>query len=132
MIALVASRRRQLACASLTERQIQRGVLRMARSCFRDVVIHHSPNGAHLAGDAGPLLGDGMLRGWPDLIAVWKPGRCAFMEVKRTRKSKVTDQQVAMHRLLSDLGFPVAIVTSDREAFDFLKSCGAPCSGELL
>jgi hypothetical protein len=55
-----------------TERQVQRAILRMCGSCFRDVYIHHSPNGSKLAGSerdrqvaGGILRGDGMKAGWP-------------------------------------------------------------------
>jgi hypothetical protein len=50
-----------------TERQVQRAILAMAGTCFRNVFITAIPNGAHLAGDrvarfkqAGALIGDGM------------------------------------------------------------------------
>ena len=119
-----------------TERQVQRGILAMAKVCFPDVLLHHSPNGAHLAGDAGPLLGDGMRQGFPDLIAIWRGG-VAFMEVKRPfgprggGGGEISDHQKAILALLGRLCHNARIVRSREEAHAFLKLCGAPCLGEL-
>lgn len=120
-----------------TERQIQRAILKMARTCFPNVLIHHSPGGAHLAGSAtarfkqmGALKGDGMRVGFPDLICIWKGG-AAFMEVKRPKRSVTSAEQTQMLTRLIDMGWQARIVKSVDDAFDFLKSCGAPCVGEL-
>jgi hypothetical protein len=120
-----------------TERQIQRAILAMARTCFPDVLIHHSPGGAHLAGSAtarfkqmGALKGDGMRPGFPDLICVWKGG-VAFMEVKRAKLSKVSPEQEQMLSLIRGMGHPVAIIKSVDDAHTFLKVSGAPCRAEL-
>lgn len=121
-----------------TERQVQRAILQMAGTCFRHVLIHHSPNGAHLAGNSsarfrqmGALLGDGMKPGWPDLTCVWGGG-VAFIEVKRPKLGKLSIQQEGIHEILRGFGWPVATVTSQEEAFEFLKSCGAPCNAEIM
>lgn len=56
-----------VAAPPLSERQVQRSILRMCGSCFREVLIHHSPNGTKLAGNprqrkiqGGVLIGDWM------------------------------------------------------------------------
>ena len=117
-----------------TERQVQRSILQMAGRAFPDVLIHHSPNGAHLSGDKvarcmqiGALKGDGMKTGFPDLIAIWNYG-VAFMEVKRPKysPSDIKPDQREIHARLTELGFAPAIVTSPEEAFAFLKERGAP------
>jgi hypothetical protein len=120
-----------------TERQVQRGILAMARACFPDVLIHHSPGGAHLAGSPtsrfkqmGALKGDGMRVGFPDLICLWNGG-AAFMEVKRPKRSVVSAEQTAMLTRLIDMGWNARIVKSVEDAHAFLKACGAPCKGEL-
>lgn len=115
-----------------TERQTQRTILKMMGTCFRDVLTHHSPNGANLAGSAGPLLGDGMRKGWPDITCHWSPGKTAYLEIKRPKLGKVSPDQEAMHEKLRSLGFPVAVVTSQDEAYHFLEQCGAPRSAEML
>lgn len=115
------------------ERQTQRAILRMCGLCFPSVLIHHSPNGAHLAGrDAarfmqmGALKGDGMKPGWPDLECLWNHG-IAYMEVKRPGcAGRLSAEQENMHRQLAERGFAVAVVTSSEEAFSFLKERGAP------
>jgi len=117
------------------EREVQRSILRMAGTHFPDVLIHHSPNGGHLAGDklarfkqAGALKGDGMKPGFPDLICFWNHG-VALMEVKRPgyTPSDVKDEQVKIHGTLAEMGFAPAIVTSPADAYAFLIERGAPC-----
>jgi hypothetical protein len=110
----------------------------MARVCFPDVFIHHSPGGAHLAGSAtarfkqmGALKGDGMRVGFPDLICLWEPGRVAFMEVKRPKMSKVSEEQHAMFLKLHMMNHDYRVVKSVEDAHAFLKSCGATCKAEL-
>lgn len=121
-----------------TERSVQRSILAMAGTCFRDVFITAIPNGAHLAGgeiarfkQMGALKGDGLKVGMPDLLCLWSPGDGCFIEVKRPKLGKLSPQQISVQQKLIDLCWPVATVTSQEEAFTFLKSCGAPCSGVL-
>lgn len=121
-----------------SERQVQRAILQMAGTCFREVLIHHSPNGSKLAGSArdrqvagGILKGDGTKTGWPDLECVWKGG-LAYIEVKRPRLGRLTDDQRAIHERLRGLGWPMAVVTSVDEAYAFLNQVGAPCSARML
>lgn len=122
-----------------TERQVQRAVLAMIRTCFPRCFVHHSPNGAHLAGtgaakfkQVGALLGDGMKKGFPDLAVFWPGKGGAFIECKRPKTGKVSDDQKAVHELLEGLGWPVSVVRSVDEAYDFLKAQGAPWSGVAL
>ena len=121
------------------ERAVQRAILSMAARCFPDVLMHHSPNGAHLSGDrrgramqAGALRKDGQVAGFPDLIAFWDRG-VVLMEVKRPgyTPSDVRPDQVAVHARLTGLGWPVAIVTSSDEAWAVLSAAGAPCRGRV-
>lgn len=118
----------------ISERQTQRSILAMMGRAFPHVLVHHSPNGGHLAGDrearfrqVGALKGDGMKIGWPDLTCIWNRG-VAFMEVKRPgySPSDVSPQQHEIHARLAEMGFAPAIVTSSEEAFAFLKERGAP------
>lgn len=120
-----------------TERQVQRSILDMMGKLFPAVLVHHSPNGGHLAGDrqarfkqVGALKGDGMKVGWPDLTCVWNRG-VAFMEVKRPgwTPCRVSDQQLSIHEKLAECGFAPAIVSSVDEAKAFLLERGAPCIG---
>lgn len=114
----------------LTERQVQRAVLRMRAHVFPGVYIAHVPNGAHLKGDAGPLLGDGMAPGFPDLIALWQGGM-ALIEVKREKGGRLSPAQIKTHADLADIGHPVAVVRSALEAQAVLLDRGAPAPGAL-
>ena len=122
-----------------TERQVQRAILAMCGACFRDVLIFHIPNGAHLAGNTvarfkqmGALKGDGFKPGVPDLLCLWSPSDGCFIEVKRPKLGRLSDEQKAIHAKLIDLCWPVATVTSAEEAYRFLRQCGAPCNAELI
>lgn len=117
------------------ERAVQRGILKMMGVCYPNMLVHHSPNGAHLSGgptarfkQMGALKGDGMKPGWPDLQCLWNGG-CLFLEVKREKGGKLSDEQRKMLDTLEGYGFPCAVVCNEREAFDFLKGNGAPWSG---
>jgi hypothetical protein len=121
-----------------TERQIQRAILHMAGTCFRDVFITAIPNGAHLAGNdvarfkqMGALKGDGLKVGMPDLLCLWSPRDGCFIEVKRPKTGRLSDDQRAIQRRLIELCWPVTTVTSPEEAYAFLRQCGAPCSARL-
>lgn len=120
-----------------TERAVQRAILKMLPVCFPGAVAHHSPNGAHLAGSetarfkqVGALRGDGMLRGFPDLIVLWDGGM-KLLEVKRLKGSVISPEQKALHERLSAIGWPVAVVRSPDDAHAALCAAGAPCRGEM-
>lgn len=122
-----------------TERAVQRAILAMCETCFRDVFITAIPNGAHLAGNEvarfkqmGALKGDGLKIGMPDLLCLWSPGDGCFMEVKRPKLGRLSEEQRAIHARLIDLVWPVTTVTSPEEAYRFLRQCGAPCSAEMV
>lgn len=121
-----------------TERQVQRGILRMAGLCFPKVYITHIPNGAHLAGNdtarfkqMGAMRGDGLKPGFPDLLCLWASGKGALIEVKRPKLGKMSADQSAVHMILMDLGWACSVVTSEVGAFEFLRDCGAPWSGSV-
>lgn len=116
-----------------TERQVQRAILQMAGTCFREVFLFAVPNGVHLSGNknyGGVLVGDGVKRGVPDLCALWRGG-AAFLEVKRPG-GRLSPDQRAIHERLRALGWPVTVVTSVDEAYTYLVKCGAPCSARML
>lgn len=119
-----------------TERQVQRSILSMIGTCFPRVFVTHIPNGAHLAGNntsrfkqMGALKGDGLKVGVPDLLCLWSAGQGAFIECKRPKLGKLSEQQIAVHSRLEEIRWPVATVTSVEEAFEFLQSLGAPWNG---
>ena len=77
----------------------------------------------------GALLGDGMQRGWPDLIVLWPHGCGALIEVKRPRLGRLSDEQRELHAKLESIGWRVATCSSVGEAYTFLHACGVPWSG---
>lgn len=120
-----------------TERELQRAILKMCRSCFPDVFIHHSPNGARSGSSrksrmitGGIAKADGAVAGFPDLACYWDGGHL-LLEVKREKGGVVSDAQKAVHRRLSDIGWPVSIVRCEGEAWGALVDAGAPYVGRL-
>jgi hypothetical protein len=121
-----------------TEREVQRAILKMLGVCYPRTYVFAIPNGAHLAGNQtarfkqmGALKGDGLKIGIPDLAVLWAPAKGAFIEVKRPKTGRMSDEQKAVHARLDEIRWPVAVVTSVQEAYDFLFECGAPRSGTL-
>lgn len=115
-----------------TERQVQRAILQMCGLCYPRVYIHHSPNGLFLGSArdkairGGAMKGDGTKAGFPDLICLWAPAKGCFLEVKRPKAGRLSDNQKESHSRLEEIRWPVAVVTSVEEAYEFLFECGAP------
>ena len=121
-----------------TERQTQRAILAMCGTVFPAALIAHVPNGAHLSGDdaarsrqMGALIGDGLKKGFPDLIVLWNHG-VGFLEVKRPKGGVVSPAQEGMIARLLDLGHRVAVVTSADETQAVMLDWGVPDSGARL
>lgn len=111
----------------LSERDVQRAIIRDLKKV--GVGYAHVPNGAHLSGDGvarakqmGALIGDGLYKGFPDLI-VFKKGRMGLLEVK-SEGGKVSDSQKDCHAHLAEEQIPFAVVRSPLDAFDTLKAWG--------
>ena len=116
-----------------TERQVQRGILKMLGACFPSVFVTAIPNGAHLAGNAtarfkqmGAMKGDGLKVGFPDLLILWSPGKGCCIETKRPKLGRLSDPQKAVHERLRQVQWPVATISSIDDAYMFLRSLGAP------
>jgi hypothetical protein len=109
----------------------------MCGICYPRVFIHHSPNGVFLgsmrdkAVRGGAMRGDGTKAGFPDLLCLWSPGTGCMMEVKRPKAGRLNDNQKAVHGRLAEIRWPVAVVTSVEEAYQFLFEQGAPRDREL-
>lgn len=120
----------------LSERAVQRSILKLCGALMPDVFITHVPNGAHLAGSniakfkqMGALKGDGLKPGFPDLLCLWSGG-AALIEVKREKGGVISDAQKTLHAKLEAIGWPVCIAASAIDAFSHLKALGAPFVGE--
>jgi len=109
------------------EAVVQRAIIDRLR--MRGVLAVHVPNAGKRSAIGGRLLkGEGMRPGWPDLACYAPGGRHAMLEVKRPgyTASAVSAAQRDAHALLTQLGIPVAIVTSQDEAIAALQGFGWP------
>lgn len=82
-------------------------------------VLHHSPNEARRSFTcAARLKAEGMRTGWPDLIlAVPRGGKgCLFLEMKRQKGGKLTDEQRTVLSVLEGAGNAVAVCKGASEA----------------
>lgn len=118
------------------ERSVQRAIKDMLERSFPHVWFTAIPNGAYLGPNPrtrsrtmGILKGDGLKVGTPDLLCLWSPNVGAFIEVKRAKTGRVSPEQEAVHGRLEEIRWPVAVVTSVEQAFEFLRLQGAPWSG---
>lgn len=107
------------------ERAVQIAIKK--RLIFHGVICIHIPNAGRRSAAAGRRLKqEGMLPGAPDIIAIGEGGKVAWLEVKRPgySPSDVSDNQHDMHDTLRRKGHFVAIVTSQDEAVEALRSAG--------
>jgi hypothetical protein len=111
-----------------TERETQRSILAELRGMGLRAV--HIPNGAHMAGDSkqrarqwGAMIGDGAVKGFPDLLVMKRGGLVGFLEVKRPG-GKAEPHQIACHEALAADGFHVAVVHSTEEALAAIREWG--------
>lgn len=110
-----------------SEREVQRQIVRGLRKL--GMIVHHSPNGAHLAGDSwsrmkqsAALKADGCMDGFPDLI-VLSAGRCCLIEVKR-EGGALSDDQVRFADACNRSFVPCFAVCSLDMALDKLRGLG--------
>lgn len=108
-----------------TEAQVQRAIIDALR--WRRVFCAHVPNaGLRSVVGGRRLKGEGLRKGFPDLVCYGADGRHALLEVKRPgyTASAVSDEQRNVHETLRGLGATVAIVTSADEAIAVLQAAG--------
>jgi hypothetical protein len=110
-----------------SERAIQREIVRGLRKL--GYIVAAVPNGVRYSGSAlgrakqaAALKADGVVPGWPDIIAC-RAGRCGFIEVKRAG-GYASDAQQAVGRELAQAGLPVAFVCSLEQAVAAVESWG--------
>ena len=109
------------------ERTVQREIVRALRKM--GMLVHHSPNGSHLAGDgfarmrqSAALKADGMMAGFPDLI-VLSAGRCCLVEVKR-EGGVISPDQIAFAAVCNRSFVPCIAVCSLDDALVQLRGLG--------
>ena len=110
------------------ESPIQREIVKTLRKL--GIVVHHSPNGAMLPGDAlakakqsAKLVADGMMPGWPDLTLINRRGAMGLIEVKREGGPVSADQETVA-ALAQSRGVPVAFVCTLDEALAAVRAWG--------
>jgi hypothetical protein len=66
----------------------------------------------------------GLTPGWPDLVFAG-PGACVFwLELKRKRSGRLSDEQLAMRSHLMRCGFPYLVTSDLQDAINALQDFG--------
>lgn len=109
------------------EASVQAPIVRFLELSLRDAVVHHSPNGAHLAGDATQraiqirkLKAQGMKVGFPDILIWWR-GQFWTMETKVPRGKGPTEAQIRIGEQIERNGGRWAVVRSVTDAEDAIR-----------
>lgn len=68
---------------------------------------------------------EGAAWGFPDMMAI-APGKVAFLEFKREKGGKVSDNQSDWMALLASYGFPCGVFNDPDQALEFLRWHGFP------
>lgn len=114
------------------EQEFQRGLIETLRMVLipRDTLVFAVPNGgARTPVEAAILIGQGVVRGIPDVMVLWRDpqgiGRALGLECKAPGGAR-SDAQVRVHEKLSTIGVPVATVETIGEALDFCRNHNVP------
>lgn len=113
------------------EGPIHRAIVAYLRAVMPKAIIHHSANESHLSGRGAMLAtvrkkADGMLPGFPDILVLpYATVGPMLFEVK-AEGGKVTETQKAVHDLLAELGYRVAVVRSVDDARETLREWSIP------
>jgi hypothetical protein len=114
-----------------SERVVQRQIVKALRAL--GIMAIHVPNGAYLNGDAtarmkqsAALVADGVLVGFPDILAISRDGRLGLLEIKK-EGGKVSAEQERVLALLATRRVPLEVVCTLDAALDALKRWGFLC-----
>ncbi len=93
-----------------------------------DIEVIHIPNGGYRRKiEAALLKGMGVKAGVADLLLLWKPGRCGFIELKSDRRRcRISAEQQAFGIRMWERAIPYAVCTSIDGVSSVLKSWDAP------
>ncbi|MCP4306591.1 MAG: hypothetical protein GY788_17320 [bacterium] len=109
------------------EHQLQKFVVDLMRiQGVPGLIFYHIPNEGQRAPRTGAFLKRlGMLPGAADIAIVLPGGQARFLELKRERKAKTSDDQIAFHELCAENGTPYAIIKTPEQAAQILLAWGA-------
>jgi hypothetical protein len=113
---------------SVSEHELQVGIVTMIRAKYRKVLVYAVPNGgARFIREAARLKVEGVLAGVPDLALVLPDGRAAFIEVK-TPKGALQPEQKAFRDWALTNDIPWALARNIDDAIAALDHwlCGGP------
>jgi hypothetical protein len=100
-----------------TEHQEQIGLVNWFRSHYPHLLIFAIPNGEKRAiSVAKRLKAEGVVSGVPDLAICLPEGRMLFVEMKRIKGSRLSQEQKDVHKLLENLGHSVIIGYGAKDA----------------
>lgn len=87
----------------------------------RDIRFHHSPNETFTRSFAQKMMNKkkGVSTGFPDLLILMPRGLC-FMELKRVKGSKTSDEQLEWQAALRAAGYPCEICKGAEQAIEVL------------
>lgn len=103
-----------------TERQVQRAVVNGLRR--QGYLVFAIPNGGtRNRNEAIQMKLDGVTSGIPDLFAIGAAGKPCWLEVKRPKGGRLSENQKWAISALRERGQPVAVVTSYDEAIAAMR-----------
>jgi hypothetical protein len=111
-----------------SERVVQRQIVKALRAL--GIMAIHVPNGAYLHGDgmarmkqSAALVADGVLAGFPDILAISRDGAMGLLEIKK-EGGKVSAEQERVLALLATRRVPLEVVCTLDAALDAVKRWG--------
>ena len=108
----------------MTENQIQLACVGILGRLCPWACCNHSPNeGKRTVGQKVHLIRMGMLPGYPDL-EILAGGKSFFVEFKRGKKGRLSEEQKAFQEWALENGFPYAVCRGVQEFEDILNEWG--------
>jgi len=100
-----------------TEHQEQVGLVNWFRSHYPHLLIFAIPNGEKRAiSVAKRLKAEGVVSGVPDLAICLPNGQILWVEMKRIKGSRLSQEQKEVHKLLENLGHSVIVGYGAKDA----------------
>jgi len=112
-----------------SEQELQMAVMRYLTLACPDVFSLHIPNGGYRRkAEAAIMKGMGVKAGVSDILLLWKPGKCGFIELKTPKaKNRLSDHQHDFMQRMKGFGVPIAVATSVDEVRKIVVEWNIPC-----